>query len=315
MTQNGSVYKRVKRKRNAAAQVFIILILIAAGAGIYVLASRLVSSAEKIPKVSALYELWEVGDYEAVHSAALRILESRPLQNTALAFRGYSAYYLSLAQTDTLMTEMYLDDAVISLRNALRDAKPTAQGQLRFMLGKAYYQKNRFAGYHYYADLAVRYLDEAFYGGYSAADMAEYRGLAYASLGMIDESITAFTEALVLNPTDMLLAAIGEQYYRQGDYLQAQQYLFRAMQRSEDELLVLKCRNTLGNIAIIEDNLVEAEKEFNTILEKDPNYADAYYSLGVIYEKQGDLVKARSEWRKALKVQVNHPEARQKLNS
>ncbi|MDR1748709.1 MAG: tetratricopeptide repeat protein [Spirochaetaceae bacterium] len=268
-----------------------------------------------MPKVSALYELWEIGDYEAVYSAAVRILELHPLQNTALAFRGYSAYYLSLAQTDTLMTEMYLDDAIISLRNALRDARPAAQGQLKFMLGKAYYQKNRFAGYHYYADLAVRYLDEAFYGGYTAPDMAEYRGLAYASLGMIDESITAFTEALMLNPTDMLLAAIGEQYYRQGDYLQAQQYLFRAIQSSEDELLMLKCRNTLGNIYIIEDNLAEAEREFNTILEKDPDYADAYYNLGVIYEKQGDLVKARAEWRKALKVQVNHPETRQKLNS
>ncbi|MDR2897546.1 MAG: tetratricopeptide repeat protein [Spirochaetaceae bacterium] len=311
----GSTYKRVKRSKNAFVRFFVILLIIAAGVGVSFALSHLVSVTEKTPRVSALYELWETGDYEAVYSAASQILEVHPLQNTALAFKGYSAYYLSLAQNDTQMTDMYLDDAIISLRNALYDAQSAVQDQIRYMLGKSYYQKNRFAGYHYYADLAVRYLDEAFNGGYAALDLAEYRGLAYASLGMTDESIAAFTEALLVNSTDMLLAAIGEQYYRQGNYIQAQQYLFRALQASEDELLVLKCRSTLGSIYIIEDNLAEAEKEFNAILERDPNYADAYYNLGVIYEKQGDLVKARAEWRKALKIQVNHPESRKKLNS
>ena len=32
-----------------------------------------------------------------------------------------------------------------------------------------------------------------------------------------------------------------------------------------------------------------------------------------IYEKQGNLVKARAQWRKALKIQVNHPGALQKM--
>ena len=51
------------------------------------------------------------------------------------------------------------------------------------------------------------------------------------------------------------------------------------------------------------------------VLEKYPNSADAHYGIGVIYEKQGNLVKARAEWRQTLKIQVNHQGALQKLNS
>ena len=35
---------------------------------------------------------------------------------------------------------------------------------------------------------------------------------------------------------------------------------------------------------------------------------------GVVYEKMGDMVKARAEWRNALKVQVNHSGALKKLS-
>ena len=50
-----------------------------------------------------------------------------------------------------------------------------------------------------------------------------------------------------------------------------------------------------------------------SILEKDPDYADAYYGLGLIYEKEGDSAKARAEWRNVLKIQVNHQGAIKKL--
>ena len=43
------------------------------------------------------------------------------------------------------------------------------------------------------------------------------------------------------------------------------------------------------------------------------NSADAHYGIGVIYEKQGNIVKARAEWRQALKLQVNHADALKKM--
>ena len=43
------------------------------------------------------------------------------------------------------------------------------------------------------------------------------------------------------------------------------------------------------------------------------NSADAHYGLGIIYEKKGDLVKARAEWRKTLKIDSNYEDAIKKV--
>jgi Tfp pilus assembly protein PilF len=149
--------------------------------------------------------------------------------------------------------------------------------------------------------------------GYKADDIPELLGLSYASLGMTMESISAFTEALLISDDDILLLSIAEQYHNVGQNNAAEQYLFRISQDCKDEQIILKSRLLMGNIYLEREEFDNAEKEFNFILEKNENSADAYYGLGVIYEKQGDSVKARSEWRKALRIQSNHPLALKKM--
>jgi len=127
------------------------------------------------------------------------------------------------------------------------------------------------------------------------------------------ESISAFTEALLIRESDILLLSIAEQYHNAGQNAAAEQYLFRISQECKDEQIVLKSHLLLGQIALERENYEDAEKEFNFILQKNENSADACYGLGVIYEKQGDVVKARSEWRKALRIQGNHPAALKKM--
>ena len=63
------------------------------------------------------------------------------------------------------------------------------------------------------------------------------------------------------------------------------------------------------------DSTIKIKNVFDEILKLNKNSADAYYSLGLIYEKQGEMVKARAEWRKALKAQVNHPGALAKMSA
>ena len=75
----------------------------------------------------------------------------------------------------------------------------------------------------------------------------------------------------------------------------------------------MKSKSLLGQIYLDEENYQEAEKEYRSMLEIDPNYADAFYGIGVIYESRGELVKARSEWRKALRLDVNHQGAKLRL--
>lgn len=193
----------------------------------------------------------------------------------------------------------------------MRARKPLLP-QLEYMLGKSYFYKNTVSSY-YYSDLAIKYFLKSKKDGYKADDISEYLGLSYASLGMTMDSISAFTEALLVRESDSLLLSIAQQYYIAGQTAAAKQYLFRIISNSKNEELVLKSSTLLGNIYIDEQKYDEAEKEFTTILQKNENSADAYYGLGVIYEKQGDLVKARAEWRNTLRVQVNHPGALKKL--
>jgi len=264
--------------------------------------------------VTALYDKWNKYDYQGVYDVAGRILSKKPLQNTARTFRGYSAFFLAVSQTDNTAAQSYLDDSINNLRVALMNGKKSAKGQVEYMLGKAYFYKDSTASYYYYADLAVKFLVAAIADNYKANDISEYLGLSYAALGKSKESIEAFTEALLVRESDTLLLAIAEQYYKSGTGSAAKQYLYRVNTISKNEDILMKSHYLLGQIYIDEGNLADAQKEFETILEKNENYADAHYGLGVLYEKQGDLVKARSEWRKCLRIQVNHPLAIQKMS-
>ena len=138
--------------------------------------------------------------------------------------------------------------------------------------------------------------------------------LTVAALGMTMESISAFTDALLVRESDTLLLSIAEQYFKAGQYSASEQYLYRIAKNSDNEELILKSMILMGNIYIEKEDYEAATKEFNSVLEKNPSSADAYYGLGVIFEKQNNIVKARAQWRQAQKLQGNHPGALKKLS-
>ena len=157
------------------------------------------------------------------------------------------------------------------------------------------------------------YLENAVSLGYEAADIPEYLGLSYANLGMTQQSIEAFTNALLVRESDILLLAIAQQYMISLNVETAKQYLFKVAKESSNDILILRSKLLLAQIYFEEKRYAEAAQEYMSILEKDPDYADAYYGLGLIYEIEGDSAKARAEWRNALKIQVNHQGAINKL--
>ena len=260
-----------------------------------------------------IYKKWAENDYAAVYEACTQKLLKQPYNNLALTFKGYAGFYLSVSQVDSSVARDYLDEAIFNLRVALQSARKSVIPQLKYMLGKCYFYKNTLSSYYYYADLAVNYLVEAQDSGYKSDDIFEYLGLSYASLGKTSESIAAFTEALLVRESDSLLLAIAEQYVNAKQYSAAEQYLFRIIKNSENDEIIIKSELLLGNIYIEKEEYDLAIKEFENVLKKNENSADANYGIGVIYEKQGNLVKARAQWRKALKIQVNHPGALQKM--
>ncbi len=291
--------------------LFILVVLIIAFATFF-LVKKINKNRSLSANRSTVVKAWKQYDYQKVYELTQQILDEKPFNNFALTYHGFSGFYLAVSALDTSVGQTFLDDAINSIRVAMLYAKKSSIPQLEYMLGKAYFYKNTISSY-YYSDLAIKYLLDAKSNGYDADDISEYLGLSYATLGFPQESIQYFTEALLVRESDSLLLSIAEQYYKLKQLSVAKQYLYRIANDCKDESLVLKSMNLLGLIYIDEDKLDEAEKEFEDILKKDKNSADAYYGLGVIYEKRGELVKARAEWRKALRVQVNHQGALKKM--
>ncbi len=256
---------------------------------------------------------WKSRDYQTVYDDGRQFLQKHPFNNSALTYSGYAGFFLAVSQNDTYQAQNYLDSSINSMRAALYGASEQLRPQLEYMLGKAYFYKNTISSY-YYADLAVKYLELSRQHGYSAEDTAEYLGLSYAALGMTMESISAFTEALLVRESDSLLLSIAEQYYRAGEFSAAKQYLYRINSSTSNDEIMLKSRYLLGTICCDEGDYDGAMSEFNEVLRKDKNSADAHYGIGVIYEKQGNIVRARSEWRQALRIQANHPGALKKIS-
>lgn len=304
----------VRRKRRRVGRLMLAFFIVFALAVVAACGVRLIRARSRSGvSISYLNKKWNEYDYRAVYDSSAAILRERPFNNTALTLHGYAAFFLALAEMNTTQAQAYLDEAINVLRVALLSAKPRTFAQIEYMLGKAYFYKNSMSSYYYYADLVVQYLQRAQQDGYYSDDIPEFLGLSYAALGMTMESIAAFTKALLVRESDLLLLSIAEQYHKAGQDAAAAQYLYRISIDCRDEKIVLRSHFLLGNIYIGQEKYADAEQEFKTILEKSENSADAYYGLGVIYEKQGDVIKARSEWRRALRMQPNHAEALKKL--
>jgi tetratricopeptide (TPR) repeat protein len=260
-----------------------------------------------------LYAQWANGDYQAVYEMSEQMLDASPFNNSVRTMHGYSSFYLAVSEPDPLRAQTFLDTAINSMRIALYSARKTAAPQLDYMLGKAYFYKNSFFSYYYYADLVIKYISNARDSDYDAEDIPEYLGLSYAALGMTQESIASFTEALNKRDSDVLQLAIAEQYFKNNDYDGAKPYLFRLNAESGNEMLLLKSHYLLGQIYQSEKQWDAALAEYQMILDKDPNVADAQYGIGEIYEEMGDSARARAQWRRTLQIQSNHPGALLKM--
>lgn len=263
--------------------------------------------------VKTIRQYWNEYNYEAVYENGKTFLQEDPFNNTVLTYYGFSCFFLAVSQNDNLSFHEYLDEAINKIRLALYDASDELRPQLEYMLGKSYFFKNT-STTHYYSDLAVKYLKLAKEHGYEADDINERLGLCYAALGNTSESIKAFSEALLTRESDALLLSIAEQYYKTGELNIAEQYLFRVLSSTSDDNNILKAKLLSAQIYADRQDYDKALEEYNNILKKYTKCADAYYGIGCIYEKQNNKVKARAEWIKALKIEVNHPGAQKKLS-
>jgi tetratricopeptide (TPR) repeat protein len=267
-----------------------------------------------------LLAYWEAGSFDKIFSASGTALASRPMDYFLLTLRGFSAYQLGIAQINNQDTLAYINECIWSLRKALLLKNSRDDGRVYYVLGKAYCYKG-----NEYADLAVKYLEQARAVLYNARDIPEYLGLAYAAIRDYRGSVEAFAQALNLpsyveggeagaaGPSDALLLSIARSYMALDEPGSAQAYLQRCVEISRDTNTRVTARLLWGEILGKSGDSGGAEAQYMAALDEAGENAEARYQLGELYAAGGDAVRARAEWRRAVQFDPAHVKARSRL--
>jgi O-antigen ligase len=80
-----------------------------------------------------------------------------------------------------------------------------------------------------------------------------------------------------------------------------------------DDGLRAVCGSQAAAALVAAGRLDEARAAAELATQVDPNFADARFNLGKVYERLGDLARAEHEYRQALRIQPGHPQARRAL--
>lgn len=260
------------------------------------------------PSQVNVLELWNAGSYDEILANGKEELKRLPLDPGTLVFSGFAAFHKGVAEVSVEKKLPLINQAIVALRKALLLPNVPLQPEIHYILGKAYFHKGKF-----YADLAVRHLLKAKELGYSATDMNEYLGLAYSLVGRFTEASDFFLKAVEKAPSDLLLWTLGQTYFQMQRYDDAVRYLRESIEKTKDRALEQRCRFLLGEIFTKTQKFPLAQAEYEVILEKNPNSADAHFYLGEIALAQGNKEAARAEWRRAFKIDPLHFNANQRL--
>ena len=306
-TRYGFSAQRIRGRRRRIVLI-VSLTALCVGGGLtayFVLSSSGGRTVEETSGPATVYDLWEEQEYGKVVEWSNGVLDGDPMNAEALMFHGFARFYQALGEFSMEDRLGFIDDSIISLRKARILENHPFPAKIEYVLGKAYYHKGK-----YYMDQAARFLESALEKGVDADDVYEYLGLTYGQLGRYERSAEYFETAVERNSSDLLYLTLAQTYYKLSRIPQAEEYLIRTINRTEDVSIEEKSRFLLGQIYIDKEDYLKAENQYNMILEKDPRSADAHFQLGEIYAELGDSIRARSEWRKALQIDPSHYGAR-----
>lgn len=186
-----------------------------------------------------------------------------------------------------------------------------------FDLGSAYYHLGP-EGY----EGAARFLGEAVERGLVSARALTFLGNVAVARGDFERGIAFYLQALKEAPDDPILAFnLALTYKERGniapaiEYLRATLRLYQEKENLTDEDLsiLLQARLALGWCLLKAGRATEAIEQFETMLEGQPDLAEAYYWLGVGYESLGRHELARSHYQRTLRLQAGFRDAAERL--
>jgi len=309
-TRNRSEIGAEVLKKQVFQGVVLFLTLAVVGTILFFLfKSTIRESVEK----KSLIKYWEDGLWETTYEKSRDCLAVKPMDAFFLTINGFSAYQVAQAQVNNEETLVFIDESIQSLRKALLDKNADKDGRIRYVLGKAYYAKGPD-----YADLAVKYLEEAKAVNFSAGDINEYLGLSYAAVKDYRKSVEAFTASL--DPSggeelDLLLMYIARSYIGLEDWETAKAYLQRCADTSKDVDVMLKARMLLGKVLVNEGDADAAISVYESVLETAGENAEASFEIGEIYAARGETIRARAAWRRAYRADRTFEPVLARLNA
>jgi len=304
-------YLKQLRRRRVITGAIVLTIIVGVTFSVILILTNFAASRTS-PRVTQqeILDFWISNDYQAVSSACDASLEVTPLEPFYLIFKGFSAFYLGLSESDGEKRMSRMDEAIFSIRKALIDEKAPLRAEATYVLGKAYYHK----GQDYYNEV-IEYLEQSLTLGYSRTDSWEYLALAAHGAGLMDQSIAYFEKALSKKPgSPELILAAATANAAAGNNARAESLALEALLSTTDEYLAERCSFLLGDLYRASGRNEEALARYEAIKNKNPQSADAWYYEGLIFSQSGDPIRARAAWRKAISIDPMHASARLKLS-
>jgi tetratricopeptide (TPR) repeat protein len=312
---SGYIYRPRRRKKKLFVVIFILLLL---GGGAFYsiffldflkIYKKLIDAYRlSFNDYRFLQKNLDSGNYNVVILEGIPYLQNRPYNSQLLRYIGEAYYFISTGLTGTEKIES-IDRAIIYLRKGITlSPLNDILTKSYFILGMSYFRK----GIHYYG-LAASYLGKALEQGYRDDSLPEIMGYCYYRLGAYDEAINYLGRAKAVHEKDVVLLFLAHSYKNKGQYESAREEFQKLVQKSEDDAILEEAYSALAWIDFQEERYDQAIETIAKVFELNESSAEAHYLYGNIYEKKGDLISARKEWRLALKIDPKHIGAIEKL--
>jgi tetratricopeptide (TPR) repeat protein len=154
---------------------------------------------------------------------------------------------------------------------------------------------------------AVKEFSEGISGDPANPLLYFYRGLSQENRGQMEEALADYQKAIELPPDFVLpYSRSAKIYARRQNHERANEFYRKAIELGDQD------STTLYNNAVVLMNLgksAEAKVALESLLERDRDYADAYYHLGILSIGQGETEKAKEFLRKFLSLDPENPNA------
>jgi len=307
-----------KPKRRKKKLITVLLFLFLLGGGVFY-AVFFLNVYALYTNVVDLYRVWfndysfmeksiETGNYNVAIHEGSPYLERRPYNSRLLRYIGESYYYISTSLTGSEKEES-LDSAIRYLRKSIVLSRfDEVLTKAYFVLGMSYFRKGP-----YYYELAAQNLERALTAGYQDNTVYEILGYCYYKLGAYDSAIAYLERAKAEEPKDIVRLYLAFAYRDKEMYESAVKELDYLIKNTRDDAVYEEAFSALIWIDFQEERYEKAKQNILSILEVNDSSAFAHFWLGNIYEREGDLVAARKEWRVTLKLDSRHIGAIEKL--